>query len=835
MHRLISSALTLVPLAGAARVQVDHGNLISTDDGTSEGHESKSQSRDARSLISEDEWLTSGHGAGHGEGFACPWFCSECCKDYRSLTGFVRDYLVDRSQFKCTFPHHEAHLLENATFKDQAMHGRECTDAAADPDDPHVYEVLCRFSEEERGAQAWRELGDCHLDASVISYDAWLGPDSCSYTRFGRMLSRVSGQEWFGFVDLGIRAVVSHNPFVVCRAKAAQFRGINAVLDNSTTEDEISAEACPQLSIDIDHHRMDPFNMAFWAMGTGELARVDTYPKPVDEARILQKHTIPGWPARTVAYESMPEDPKPISLYDGAVQCMMRRLRREHLHDDVISLDSGINSYGRTEEDPRGPRWPTDIQQAYFENYMQYQPRGNHFDVPADQLLSDATLDKLVFQSIGAHHLEIIPADGSSAVDLNFLSLGGCAGVPAGNGCPNPLDQVLASLPDQTRQQARYAVRMEGLYDDVPVREGLARWGSNAFFDEAGRILAIQHKGETKFPSSRAGWDYFKYVFRGSLIGTVTAVDHLAGCHILMAETLALSTYETLGPKDSLRLLLAPHTYGSLQINSVAAMTLFAGNMQVHRATPFGLDAFEPEDGSTGAIWAKSIVLRVQTFEDIYAGYSANRNSVARAPEIPFFEDGYLLYSALKRYVSAFIDEAFGSRAMCDRNLRHDAPTQRFVNKFFAETDPATPDLWPEEMRNAGESCESLKALLTESIFCVSGIHRHVGSVSDFFRDMTFASTAWPEGELQPRPKQGFLTLLLAAATNFFGPKMDGGSNLTHIFEDKPGAQRVFERFVQELAEVQTEVEVRNERRLAEGELAFHQMEPKYVEWGIMI
>jgi len=652
-------------------------------------------------------------------------------------------------------------------------------------------------------------------------------------TSFGALLARTTGQEWFGFVDLGIRAVVSHNPLVVCRAKATQFSGLNSFQDNATTTDDAVNEICPQLTHDIDHSRMDPFNMAFWAMGTGELARVETFPKPRDEARILQKHTIPGWPARTVAYESMPEDPKPISLYNGAVQCMMRRLRREYLHDDMLSEDK--NNYGRSEEDPQAPRFPADVRTAYFDKYLQFQPQGNHFDVPAHELLTDETMAKLVFQSIGAHRVEIIPADGAVAVDLGFITLGGCAGVPAGNGCPNPLNEALASLPSPTRRDARYVVRMEGLYDDLPVRQGLARWGGNAYFDEAGQLLAIQHKGETKLPVD-AAWNYFKYVFRSSLLGTVTIVDHLVGCHILMAETLALSTYETLGPTDYLRLLLAPHTYGSLQINSVAAMTLFAGNMQVHRTSPFGRDAFEPRDGSTGGIWAKSVVLRLQSFQEIYNAYLTHRSTAAHAPEMPFFEDGILMYTALKRYVSAFINEAFGAPpAQCNQNLGESGPTQRFVAKFFAETDPATPDFWPQEMRNAGRSCESLKALLTESIFAVSGIHRHVGSVSDFYRDLTFAGTVWPEGEAQPRPKQGFLTLLLAAATNFFGPKLSDGANLTHMFEDKPSVLHVFETLIQDLAAVQTEVESRNQRRLAEGNLAFHQMEPKYVEWGVMI
>jgi len=830
MKNFIFETLMMVPLALAKRVQIEEAQVLSAGTWTSAGDDSKFESSGARELISADEWMSQSlHGAniGHGD-FACPWFCSECCKDYRSLTGLVRDYLLDRSQFRCTFPQHEAHLLDNVTFQEQALHGRQCTQAAADPADEHVWEVFCKFTEEEREASAWRDLPDCHLDPSVVSYATWLGPDSCSVTSFGAMLARASGQEWFGFVDLGIRAVVSHNPLVVCRAKASQFKSLN-----STTTDDVRGEICPQLTHDIDHSRMDPFNMAFWAMGTGELARVETFPKPRDEARILQKHTIPGWPARTVAYESMPEDPKPINLYNGAVQCMMRRLRREYLHDDVMSEEK--NNYGRSEEDPQAPRFPADVRTAYFDNYLQFQPQGTHFDVPANELLTDETTAKLVFQSIGAHRVEIIPADGSVAVDLSFITLGGCAGVPAGNGCPNPLNDALASLPSPTRRDARYVVRMEGLYDDLPVRHGLARWGGNAYFDEAGRLLAIQHKGETKLPVD-AAWNYFKYVFRSSLLGTVTVVDHLVGCHILMAETLAISTYETLGPTDYLRLLLAPHTYGSLQINSVAAMTLFAGNMQVHRTSPFGRDAFEPRDGSTGGIWAKTVVLRLRPFQEIYNAYLTHRNTAAHAPEMPFFEDGILMYSALKRYVSAFINEAFGATPVqCDQNLGESGPTKRFVAKFFAETDPATPDFWPQEMRNAGSSCESLKALLTESIFAVSGIHRHVGSVSDFYRDLTFAGTAWPEGEAQPRPKQGFLTLLLAAATNFFGPKLQDAATLTHMFEDKPGVLHVFESLIEDLTAVQIEVESRNQRRLAEGNLAFHQMEPKYVEWGVMI
>lgn len=816
MFKFIPGVVLFVPLTQSARVKVDE-NLLSTEEGW--------DSQDAQ----EGSEVTN-----HGSGFACPRFCSECCRDYTSLTGFVSDYLVVRDHFKCTFPEHEAHLLEDEDFHEENLGGRECTPAGPDPEDPHVWEMLCRFSEEEKQAQVWNEIGDCHLDPSVVSFESWLGVDSCSYTTMGRAFARMTGREGFGFVDLGLQALISHNPAVTCRYKSGQFHGLGYHLEGATQSD-LQHDLCAQMSVDLRKGRLDAFHMGLWALGTGELTNITEFPKPSSPPRTLQKNLLPGWPARQVAYETVPEDPKPINDMDGAVQCAIIRLRAEPMDDGVVSAVPGRNSYGRNEEDPHGPRWPSDVRQAYYDNFGIYQDRGIHFDVPADQMMSDATVGKLIFQSIGAHHLEVISPDSANAVDLNFVSLGGCAGVPAGRGCPIPLDQVLASLPAQARREARYAVRMEGLYDDLQVREGMARWGGNAFFDEAGQLLAIQHRGETKLAGSNDhAWEYQKFLFRSSLVATVTAVDHLMNCHILMAETLAIATMETLEPTDHLRLLLAPHTYGTLSINNVASMNLFAGRMLVHRGSPFTDDAFEPEDGSTGKVWAKSAVIRIQKFGDTYDAYRAHRNS--RSPEIPFFEDGILFYRALERYVSGFIDEAYGSEPeQCNQGLTSHASTQRFVRTFFAHTDPATPDLWPEEMREAGSSCASLKALLTESIFAVTGIHRHVGSVADFFRDYSFASTVWPEGEAMARPKQGFLTLLLAATTNSNFPKMDGGMDLMHIFEDQPGAQRVFEGFVQDLLEVQREVERRNEARVAAGDLAFHQMEPKIVEWAIMI
>merc|ERR1719329_1269015 len=266
------------------------------------------------------------------------------------------------------------------------------------------------------------------------------------------------------------------------------------------------------------------------------------------------------------------------------------------------------------------------------------------------------------------------------------------------------------------------------------------------------------------------------------MIAVVTAFEHLVTTHILFAETLAIATTESLGPDNELRMLLNPHMQGTMKINMGASNNLFPTNSLVHRASPFDEAGFMAPDGrGNGILWAKTVVLRYTRFEDTYRTY-------------------------------------------------HES--QRFIRQFWRLSDPATPDFWPSEFRRP--TCHALTELLTEVIFGVSGWHRHVGSVADFFRDTRFASTNWQRGETNTRPAQTVMVMLLAQSTNAILPKFSDELSEV-IYGDHEALAENFRIFNRRMLEIQGILEHRNQERQAQNDIPYRNMEPESVEHSVAV
>jgi len=526
-----------------------------------------------------------------------------------------------------------------------------------------------------------------------------------------------------------------------------------------------------------------------------------------------------------------PEEDEQIETARGAFMCMMAKLQAVPLVDDLT--DNENNAY---ESDSRGkvggPVVPQDVLWAYFGRFQLYQTP-LHFVVPYRELQSDRTLERMVFQGIGAHRLETYSGTGLRG----FLNPIGFDGVPT---VPRPCSpSLMEALPGPLQANVRFMVHIDGLFDDVPKRPHMGRWGGNAFFSGEGKLLALQYQGVTEVPQGK-NWEAFKFFFRSSLVSTVTAFDHLVSTHILTAETLALASIETLPVDHSLRVLLMPFTYGTLNINFQAGNNLFPRRMLVHRASPWADDAFQPEDGRNGALWEKTTLLRYRLFTETYQAYKDFHAELqeelagGQPPEVPFFEDGKLLHEAVAAYASSYVQELYGTDSReCSKKLRKDESVGRFVSSFFQYSDPATPNFWPNSFRFGGSSCEALIQMLTEFLFLVTGFHRHVGTVFDYFRDTSFVATAWAEGELRARPKHTLLMQLLAATTNAHLPKVMG--DMSHLYEDSGKLLGVWRGFHANMTLVQEEIEKRNVERLRKGNLEFHQMEPKHIDHGVMV
>jgi hypothetical protein len=76
-------------------------------------------------------------------------------------------------------------------------------------------------------------------------------------------------------------------------------------------------------------------------------------------------------------------------------------------------------------------------------------------------------------------------------------------------------------------------------------------------------------------------------VFRSSLFGIVTLVDHLYGVHLQVSNIFTMAMREQLSKDTPLRRFLVPFTYGTIAINDAARVTLVTPDSWVPRAYPF--------------------------------------------------------------------------------------------------------------------------------------------------------------------------------------------------------------------------------------------------------
>lgn len=753
--------------------------------------------------------------------FTCPTECLECCSKLRSLTGAFGGYFRRRNVFKC---------ITRTADDVMSIPGYECDQPQTRPSHVGQSKRSCQFTSEERSSGAFRDLRRCR-DTSVKTFREFIGPTSCSATHIGRTVSRVSGHH-FGVFSAADLLILRETHAITGGASRYVANNIASagLLPAGMTSRDLENEIAERFATDMQSKRLNRYVMGVWAGAMGGLAEYNMS-KASSSVRVFQKVEIAGWPNRVISMETPEDDMKQIELMGGGFACAIERLRGLPLEDD---MGDDENQWGP------GCADPAELNQWFFDRFGIYQ-RPFHFVVPQNELTSDRTLEQLVFQNAGAHRLELIQSpDGHDAVFINPIGTGGCPsdGLPA-HGCPYCMRSALAALPEAQRSASRFAVRQEGLFDDAPRRPGLAKWGSNAFFDGEGHLLALQYEGQTLTAEQGSElWEYFKFVFRSSLLSSITAFDHLVATHILVAETLAITTSENLGPNNLLRSMLNPHIVGSMQINLAAGTNLFPTGSLVHRASPFADRAYAADDGrGTGVLWGKSVVLRYTRFADVYMAYRSHfeelRSEGVQMPELPFFEDGVLIYTEIQRYVERAIELIYGAgQVRCSAALLTDHEAQRFIRHFWSLTDPATPDFWPHEFRRP--TCHALTELLSESIFTVTGWHRHVGTVADFFRDTRLASTVWKEGETNARPAQAIMMMLLAQSTNAILPKLSDDLSEV-IYEDHDLLAENFRTFHSRMLEIQEEIDSRNVVRLQRNDVPYHQMEPTSIEYGVEV
>ncbi|OQR84828.1 hypothetical protein ACHHYP_12770 [Achlya hypogyna] len=360
---------------------------------------------------------------------------------------------------------------------------------------------------------------------------------------------------------------------------------------------------------------------------------------------------------------------------------------------------------------------------------------------------------------------------------------------------------MLTKLPAAHADGSYYTIGLDFM-QVLEVRPGLAKYGADAFFDRNGKVTKIVRHGTTSRPGDD-NWEYFKLCFRGSLQTKVTALDHLLGIHITVANQLVTSTREQLPPTHPLRRILKPFTFRSVIINYNASYALFWPKGMLHRA-------YSLNEKGMQQTWDFGLAnFKYETFPE----HKARQNIDTLT--LPYHEDGMDYWTIVRKFVSNYLDLYY----KCDESLTQDTAVQAFWS-YLKSTLP-TGAVRPLNREN-------LKDFVAHAIFLVSSMHNHLGTIAEYVSDPAFCPSSWVEGELAGRPGTGVRLALIMTATGFTQPAIT--EDFSHVMLDD-AAKKIAKQFTADVTDFIAVVDKRNASRPQ----AYQSFNPKTMEMAVSI
>jgi len=367
------------------------------------------------------------------------------------------------------------------------------------------------------------------------------------------------------------------------------------------------------------------------------------------------------------------------------------------------------------------------------------------------------------------------------------------------------LQKVRPADPHGKTDSAYYAVYLD-FAEALETRPGFAKLGATAYFSREGKVVKIVRLGRVYYPGGRngtplgtvkkcerkwvwnwfksgfrttctpavVGWEHAKLAFRGTLNAVITAIDHLYGVHLTVANAIVTANVEELPPSHPVRRLMTPFGFRTEAINYQASFALVNERGIFHRATPLTTNGMKAlfayaRGESSGMTWA-TIPQRKAA-----KGIDADRT-------LPLDEDGLDFYAHVKTFVQGYLQQyyAFEAGAAGPDKCTADADIQ----KWHARVNSISPN----RDLPADVTCANLVDILSTFIYYVSAGHNHVGTIGAEIEDPCFMPWAWREGELCGTPRTGYTQSITMAFTSMEQPKIT--EDYTHLFLDAESKQR---------------------------------------------
>lgn len=493
------------------------------------------------------------------------------------------------------------------------------------------------------------------------------------------------------------------------------------------------------------------------------------------------------------------------SVFLPGFNCYMAAMRASPFHD---MLDSENNTWGPLLQSGQYAR-KKDWAMSFYDGYTLFDFKSPAYPAEENNLAKmfwkadawDDGLEKaMAFDLIGAHRLRAVPVDGWNGEKM----VGG---------------ETLAFVLPLNE------------YKDIPLRLGFGKYGVDLYFNNDGLPVMLETTDGRQVLRGDKDWQYWKFVWRCSLTSIITLVDHLHLTHFHAANLLARSTRRALSPNHHLRRVMSIFTFGSVWVNNIAMHTLLGPDHVLHRSTPFA--DFESLSDAVPAAFPRLIDIHKAILDD-----STYEALPAKIKETPYFADGRLLLSAIRKLLSDMSTSSMVKKECKDGKLV-DADHMRFVAAMLGDSIEtgyklsATPglngsDIPCADAKTSPQITRTIEALL----WTVTGWHRHVGTVGDYFSDPDLAGFSWKEGEPWTRPKQAMLMSVVAAFTGTPHPKLI--EDFSHVFKGMKGEAEfvgIFKEFRENLMEVQRTVRARNAKRV----ISNPHMDPALVECSVAV
>lgn len=362
-------------------------------------------------------------------------------------------------------------------------------------------------------------------------------------------------------------------------------------------------------------------------------------------------------------------------------------------------------------------------------------------------------------------------------------------------------------------------------------RPGFGRVGADLYFDSAGVPVMVQTPEGQKLWRSKVDthtWQYWKFVWRSSAFLKVTLVDHLWATHFTAGNSIAAAAREALPPAHPLRRLLSMFTFGTVKVNNQALHQLLGPNALLQRSTPFQ-DFLE-----VARVGRKSIPSLQERFA-VFVVAAAKSALPKEIQQTPYFQDGPLLFDALKQLVAGWFSLY---SEWCPAGILRDPAMLLFFERvktwsLFQQhmvTDAEFLGLYGADGKSL--RCAGVQMWFTIHFFHVTGYHRHVGQVADTAADPDFAGFSWKAGEAFSRPRQAIQMSLIAATTATKWPKLsEDYSHLAQGIAKSADAAALFKAFRSDMLALKVVIEGRNRGRA----IPYRQMHPDEVECSVAV